>query len=119
MTVADSARTILVADDSPVVHLALGKILRADGFQVLEARSLRDARGVDAARLFAAVLDLDLGDGTGIEAARWLTASRPELPFVFFTSDDDGVLLVEARRMAPVFFKPRDCDRVAAWVRGL
>jgi len=118
--VADSARTVLVADDSPVARAVLRKILVAAGFAILEAASLGETRSLDSGTaLFAAVLDLDLGDGTGLEAARSLASSHPTLPFVFFTSEGDAPLADAARALAPVFIKPRECDRVLAWLENL
>jgi len=116
---ASSARTVLVADDSPVVRAAVAKAVRTAGFTVLEAASLEEARAVDARALFAAVLDLDLGDGSGIDAARALSLAQPSLRFAFFTGGDDPPLTARARELAPVFIKPRELDRVLAWLNGL
>lgn len=110
---------MLVADDSPVVRAALRRALAAAGFEALEAGSLEEARAIDASQLFAAVLDLDLGDGTGLDVARALSAAHPSLPYVFFSSGDDPPLTAEARSQAHVFIKPRELDRVVAWLQAL
>ncbi|WP_394850140.1 response regulator [Pendulispora brunnea] len=110
---------MLVADDSPVVRAALRKALAAAGFAALEAGSVEEACTVDASRLFAAVLDLDLGDGTGLDVAKALSAVRPSLPYVFFSSGDDPLLTAAARSQAHVFIKPRELDRVVAWLQAL
>ncbi|WXA88765.1 response regulator [Pendulispora rubella] len=102
-----------------MVRTALRKALVAAGFEALEVGSLAEARTVDASRLFAAVLDLDLGDGTGLDVAKSLSAACPSLPYVFFSSGDDPPLTAAARSQAHVFIKPRELDRVVAWLQAL
>jgi two-component system KDP operon response regulator KdpE len=65
------ARRVLVCDDEPQILRALRVILRDAGFDVVSAQSAREA--LDAAALRApeaAILDLILPDGNGIDVCR-------------------------------------------------
>lgn len=111
-------RTILVADDSPLARRVLAMRLEVHGYTVVEHACVASALASVPASLACAVLDLDLGDGDGVEVARWLRASHPVLPLAFFTTGGDAELLSAARRLGPVFEKPHALDSVVAWVRA-
>lgn len=56
------SHTVLVVDDEPSIRLLCRVNLELDGYTVLEAGSLADARGqIDAATVDAVLLDLHLG----------------------------------------------------------
>jgi two-component system response regulator RegA len=113
-------RTVLLVDDSPVARHLVAKRLRAEGFELEEASSVGGARrlGTQAmGNLVGAVLDLELGDGTGLELASWLRAERPSLPIAFFTAAESA-LVEDARALGPVFAKV-DAEPLVSWVRSL
>ncbi len=90
--------TLLIADDDPVILSVLGRFLAAPGRTVLlagsaaEARSLAEAKGpVDVA-----ILDRNLGDGSGLEAAAALKRSRAETEVVLLTAYASFESAVEA-----------------------
>ncbi|MDB4996317.1 MAG: hypothetical protein JWM74_3749, partial [Myxococcaceae bacterium] len=62
-------RPLLVVDDSPVALLLVTRRLRAEGVALQQATSVAEARVVDATELAGALLDLELGDGTGVDVA--------------------------------------------------
>jgi two-component system, OmpR family, KDP operon response regulator KdpE len=67
----NQGRRVLVCDDEPQILRALRVILRDAGFEVVSAQSAQEA--LDAAALRApdaAILDLILPDGNGIEVCR-------------------------------------------------
>jgi CheY-like chemotaxis protein len=105
---------VLVVDDSTVARRALVKKLDAR-FDVVEAASKTEACAMGAA-FACAVLDIELGDGLGIEVARVLRAARPSLPVAFFTSEPGAPAALEASSLGPVFAKPDALTDVAAWV---
>ena len=79
--------TVLVVDDEPAIRESLAFALGRNGFEVLEAGSLRQAREqVERADLI--VLDLMLPDGNGIELLTWLRA-RSKLPVIVLSSRGD------------------------------
>jgi DNA-binding response OmpR family regulator len=107
--------SVLVADDSPLVRVALRKRLAAAGIAVREAESAAESGSVGAGEVGCAVLDLDLGDGDGVAVARGLRARDAALPIAFFTSGATDGVLAEAQAIGPVFHKPEDLDRVVEW----
>ncbi len=79
--------TVLVVDDEPAIRESLAYALGRDGFAVLEAGSLRQARAQwEQADLI--VLDLMLPDGNGIELLSWLRA-QSRLPVIILSSRGD------------------------------
>jgi DNA-binding NtrC family response regulator len=109
-------KRVLVADDSSVVREVVVKRLQGAGIDAQGRDSVASARESDPASISCALLDLDLGDGTGIEIAQALRAARPELPVAFFSSGAAPELVAEARALGPVFEKPGDLDLALAWV---
>ncbi|MBN1609585.1 MAG: response regulator [Polyangiaceae bacterium] len=64
---------MLVVDDCEVVAAAVSRILERAGFAVWVAYSCDEARGLAAGGSFVVgVLDVQLGDGDGLQLARWL-----------------------------------------------
>jgi CheY-like chemotaxis protein len=106
--------TILIADDSPVVLHLLRTKLHAAGAIVMEATSAKDARAIDPDGIDAALLDLDLGDGTGVQVAEALLEQRPDLPLAFFSSETEGLLFLRAAAIAQIFSK-ENADAAVAW----
>ena len=105
---------VLVVDDSSVARAALRKLLLArGGVEIVEAASSAEARAGSGPAFDGALLDLELGDGTGVEV---FDALRDRLGIaVFVTAADEGPLLAAARARAPVFAKPAGlADAVAA-----
>ena len=72
----------------------------------MEARSAAEARAVDPATLSCALLDLDLGDGNGVDVAVALREKRPDLPLAFFTAGASADVMARATTLAQVFAKP-------------
>src|SRR3990172_4820559 len=72
---------VLIIDDEPGLREILSEALRLDGHEVVTADSGRAALGAFARRAFDLVLtDLGMPDISGVELARELKATRPDLP---------------------------------------
>jgi len=143
-----SPTTVLLVDDEPAIRESLAYALSRDGFAVLEAGSLRQAREQwEQADLI--VLDLMLPDGNGIELLSWLR-TQSKLPVIILSSrgdETDRVVGLELgaddyvvkpfsprevvarvravlRRVEPVAREPEttglrvDADRRQAWLGG-
>ncbi len=87
---------VLVADDERGLRRACARELAAAGLAVAEAADRASALEIveaDPKRIVAAIIDRDLGDGSGEDVARRLRALNPAA-FVIETSgaDVDGVL---------------------------
>ena len=98
--------TVLVAEDEPAVRNLVASTLRADGYRILIAGSAEEA--LDLADAHEGTIDLLVTDAimpgkTGLELARLLTQTRPNLRVVVMTGYrrdalagfDDGVELLQ------------------------
>ena len=116
MSPASHTGSALVADDTMVARVAIVRRLRASGVACTEAGSAAEASAVNPSSLTCALLDLDLGDGTGVDVANALRVKKPTLPVAFFSAGAPVDLLTRARAMGPVFAKPQEADQAVAWV---
>ena len=90
---------VFVLDDHDVVRRGLKDLLEASGdIEVVgEAGTAVDARsGIPLAEPDVAVLDVRLGDGSGVEVCREIRAQHPEIRCVMFSAFDDEVEIVES-----------------------
>ena len=82
-----TTKTILLADDDPGIREMLGRVLLAENFQVVTA-----ATGEETTHRFAAtepdliLLDLNMPDGDGWWAFRFINAEQPMLPVIVITA---------------------------------
>ena len=63
-----------------------------------------------------ALLDFDLGDGTGLAVAEHYRRGNATFPVAFFTSAPDDPAVGPARALGPIFEKPRELDAALAWI---
>jgi DNA-binding response OmpR family regulator len=65
--------SVLVVDDSEVVAASVSRVLERAGFAVWLAHSCEEARKLATSGSFlVSVLDVQLGDGDGLQLAQWL-----------------------------------------------
>ena len=119
-TATDQAARVLVVDDEPDVCFTLAEALAADGLEVEAVTSGREA--LESARRNPpdlAVVDIRLGDCTGLELIGRLRGELGELPVVIVTGYGDPATLSEASRTRPVELlnKPVDVQRLRQAVR--
>ncbi|MDF2848899.1 MAG: response regulator transcription factor [Oerskovia sp.] len=88
---------VALVDDHPVFRIGMAALLDSlDGVSVVaQAASAAEAQGVLGAPddLDLVVMDLDLGDGSGVALTRDLVRAHPEVPVLVMTmhEDDDSV----------------------------
>lgn len=86
---------ILVVDDHPVFRMGLTALLSSiDGFSVVaEAEDAPSAVAAAADSVDVVIMDLQLGESSGIDATRQIVERRPELGVLVVTmmDDDDSV----------------------------
>ncbi len=107
---------VLVLDDEPQILRALRAVLRDAGYEALPAATAEEALDVAALRRpDAAILDLVLPDGDGIEVARELRSwsAMPILVLSAVGEEDEKVRALEAGADDYVTkpFGPRELDR--------
>ncbi|SFP21963.1 Response regulator receiver domain-containing protein [Bradyrhizobium sp. Ghvi] len=82
-------KCILVVDDDSSVRVSMNRLLRAYGFSVLlfeSGKELLERGDLDDA--VCAILDVNLGDHSGIDLRRRLIAHGGLLPVIFITGSD-------------------------------
>ncbi|MDV6295997.1 response regulator transcription factor [Rhodococcus aetherivorans] len=97
---APVAIAVAVVDDHPVFRLGLVALLGTlDGIEVVaQASSVAEALEVITADVDVVLMDLELGDGSGIEATRQLLGRFPELRVLVVTMHEDEESLVASVR---------------------
>lgn len=85
--------TVAIVDDDPSLLKALGRLLTENGYGVELFASFADVlKDIPTSTARCILIDCQLGQFSGIELARQLTASGFVFPIIFMTaSDDDGV----------------------------
>ncbi len=110
---------ILVVDDEPAIRESLAFALARDGFDIVEAGTLKDANA-SAADADLIVLDLVLPDGNGLDFLRGLRA-RTDVPVIVLTSRDEETDRVAGLEMGAddYVLKPFSPREVVARVRAV
>ena len=111
---------VLVVDDEPAIRESLAFALKREGFGVLEAASLREARALVDEQAELVILDLVLPDGNGLDFLRSLR-SRSDIPVIVLTSRDDETDRVLGLEMGAddYVLKPFSPREVTARVRAV
>lgn len=116
-------KPILLVDDDPSVRRSLGRLLRAHGYEVLDADSMAQALEILArTRPALMVLDMIMPGNSTLDAVRQLKAdsSTAALPIVALTASPPSAPQDRAL-FAAVVAKPTDArallDIIAAIVR--
>lgn len=111
--------TVLIVDDEKGIRAGLETALARSGYRSIPCASLAEARAVLARRegLDCALVDIRLGDGSGLELLPELRAFG-DVPVIVATAYDDGERTIEAMRDGAFdyFTKPFDLPRLLAAV---
>ena len=102
---SDSQKTIAVVDDDPEMRSSLATLLGAVGYR---------AETYDSAETFlicastckanCLVIDVNLGDITGVELAHQLSADGLKWPIIFMSGHDDTAIKNQASAFGPIAF---------------
>ncbi|MGH9612638.1 MAG: sigma-54-dependent transcriptional regulator, partial [Bryobacteraceae bacterium] len=119
MTESVGAIRVLVLDDEPNICRSLQLILEHDGFQVVLARTVGEAR-VLAGRADVLLLDARLPDGNGIDLLRELRQQDRQIPAIMISGHGTIADAVEATRAGAFDFleKPLGRDKVLVTLRN-
>ena len=98
-------RTVAVVEDDPSVRRSIERLLNAHGHQTYGYVSAETFLESDfAGTIDCLVLDIHLGDMSGIQLQRRLRDSSFVLPVIFVTAVDDAALEAEAREAGCVAY---------------
>lgn len=111
---------MLVLEDDERLRGALVRAFEGRGLQVREASCLAELDAIEAGFLDAAVVDLRLPDGSGLDAIERLCADNPELRVIVLTGYGSIATALEAVRRGAVDYqtKPADADQILAALEG-
>ena len=104
--------TLLIADDNDRVRESLARLLAGDGIDVLEADTCRQAISL-ASRpdVDAVLLDINMPDGSGLEALAAIKQNRPDLPVVMHSEHDRPSYASRARQRGAAAYLVKGLDR--------
>ena len=112
---------LLVVDDERLIRTSLERALSALGHDVEAADSIAAATAaLSRTRFDAAVVDLKLPDGSGLELVRKLGAEAPETKIVVITAHGTVDAAVEAMKLGAFDFvnKPFELDELITTVQN-
>jgi FixJ family two-component response regulator len=109
----DSQKTVAVVDDDPEMRASLATLLDALGYRA-ETYDSAETFLVCAAACKACclVIDINLGDITGVELAHQLCADGLKWPIIFMSGLVDDAIKTQASAVGPIAFlhKPFRAD---------
>jgi two-component system, response regulator RegA len=110
------AHTLLVVEDDDFLRERLVRALCDRGFLAQGAASLSEARRLSEDAPEYAVVDLRVGDESGLDVLKALLAKDPATRVVMLTGYGSIATAVEAMRLGAVHYltKPADADQIAS-----
>jgi two-component system response regulator RegA len=104
-------KSLLVLDDDAPLRTRLGRALEQRGFDVRMVESVAEAvAAVKAQPPAYAVLDLRLGDGTGLQVVEAIQAARPDARVVMLTGYGNIATAVQAVKAGAIDYLPKPAD---------
>lgn len=109
-----TARTILLVDDDRIIHLVLKAQFERDGYEVVQARTVREALRRLSEEIAVALVDVRLPDGDGFDLARDIRDRNPDCAVINMSSQDfpDGAERARASGAYAYLPKPFRYDRL-------
>ncbi len=105
---------ILLADDHKLVRAGLVLVLKQmeDGADVFEAGTGREAIEMAAQHpdLDLVLMDIDLPEGSGLEALSAINAKNPDLPVVILSAMEDQTMVSRAMELGARGFIPKSAS---------
>lgn len=117
----DAPVTVLLVDDHPLVRDGVAHLLRDGGLDVIgEASSLAEGtRMAEVLKADVMVVDVSLGDGSGLDLVSHVRAKRPTMGIVVLTmhNDDETLLGALDAGASSLVLKTSTSDEVMTMVR--
>ena len=121
-TAISDERTLLIVEDDKSFLQRLARAMEGRGFTVATAETVADGlHQVEKAPPAFAVVDMRLGDGTGLDVISALKKRRPEARGIVLTGYGNIATAVTAVKLGAVDYlsKPADADDVVAALLAL
>lgn len=112
-------KDLLIVDDDEAFRTRLARAMERRGYRVVAAESLQSGLTAAAAPFDFAVIDLRLGDGSGLELVDAIRKSAPGCRIVVLTGYGNIATAVAAMKIGAIDYlaKPADADQVEAALR--
>jgi DNA-binding NtrC family response regulator len=106
---------VLVVDDEFLIRWSLRTRLAAQGYDVIEAGSIAEARAAFGKGVQVIVLDVRLPDGSGLELLAEILAARPSSRVILISAHGTADMAQKARASGAFEFlhKPFDLNVVS------
>jgi FixJ family two-component response regulator len=105
MNAAESQLTIAVVDDDPAVRKALARLLSVFGYRAeLFASAEEFLAAAPSSTAMCLLLDIKLGEMSGLDLARRLSDDGFEFPIVFMTGSEKNVVRLQCLDLGCVAF---------------
>jgi two-component system nitrogen regulation response regulator GlnG len=107
--------TLLVVDDEPHVRYSFARVFQTESRRVITAETVAEGlRLFRSDRPEVVVLDLQLPDGTGLQAYETIRAISPKQPVIFITAHGTTSTAIEAMKLGAFDYliKPVDFARM-------
>lgn len=116
---ADSAPTLLVVEDDELLRERLVRAFKDRGFLAQGAASAHEADQLSEEAPEYAVIDLRIGEASGLEVIRMLLAKDSATRVVMLTGYGSIATAVEAMRLGAIHYltKPADADEILSALR--
>lgn len=104
-SMSDAQKTVAIVDDDPEMRSSLACLLRALGYRAETYDSAETFLvGASSCKACCLVIDINLGDITGVELAHQLLADGLKWPIIFMSGHDDIAIKNQAAAFAPIAF---------------
>lgn len=115
--------SVLIVEHHSAVRIALARVVARQGWTGICSSNLREAvRSLRRhhAELQAVVVDLDVGEESGLAFVSHLRRRVPSLPVIVFTGSDNEQELAASRALGVSVYlqKPATCERIVEAVRS-
>ena len=114
---ADADKTLLIVDDDRAFLQRLARAMESRGYTVLTADTVADGMAqVESAPPAFAVIDMKLGDGSGLDVISRLKERRPDARGIILTGYGNIATAVTAVKLGAFDYmaKPADADDIHA-----
>ena len=102
---------VVIVEDDAATLTAMGRVLRAVGFDIASYRSGEDFFAAPPDRLpYCVVVDVGLGTMSGLDLQRRLAMLGSSLPVIVMTGYDDPRIRAEATRMGCAGYVEKSSD---------
>ena len=118
---SDPVGPLLIVDDDAVFLERIGRAMEKRGYRVVLAESVKAAvAAAERERPACAVVDLRLGDGSGLDVVQALRRHAPDARVVVLTGYGNIATAVAAMKVGAVDYlpKPADADAIDAALRA-